>query len=171
MIQSVDGKYPAVPISAYVHSGAAVIGDVTLGKHVSVWPGAVVRGDMASVTVGANTNVQDGAILHTGRLKLSIGENVTIGHNAVLHSCDIGSNVLIGIGAVVLDAANIGEYSIIAAGALVPSGKVIPPRSVVMGAPFRIVRTATQEDMDSIEDHYKEYLKLAKTYIRTANIL
>lgn len=108
----------------YIHPAAVVMGDVTLGKYVSIWPAAVVRGDMAAIRIGDWTNVQDGCVLHvdTGR-PLIIGNNVTIGHRAVLHSCTVGDNSLIGIGAIVLDGAEVGDNCLIAAGSLISPGK------------------------------------------------
>ena len=171
MIQTVDGKYPEVPRSAYIHPRAAVIGDVRLGKECNVWPGAVVRGDTGRITIGEKTNIQDGCLLHTTDLNLNIGSRVTVGHGAILHSCDIGDGAVIGMGAIVLDAAKIGEDCIIAAGTLIPGGKVIPPGSLVMGNPYQLVRSVTQQDKDAAEKNLEEYLELAKLYIRTGNIL
>jgi carbonic anhydrase/acetyltransferase-like protein (isoleucine patch superfamily) len=171
MIQTVGGKYPVKPRSAYVHPSAAVIGDVKLGNESSVWPGAVIRGDMAEITVGERTNIQDCCVLHTGKLKLTVGNNVTVGHGAILHSCDIGDNTLIGMGAIVLDAAKIGENCIIGAGTVIPGGKTIPPGSVVFGSPFKVMRQTTPEDIKYNEEACKEYAELARNYIRTGNIL
>lgn len=171
MIQTVGGKYPAKPRNAYVHPSAVVIGDVKLGNESSVWPGAVIRGDTAEIIIGERTNIQDCCVLHTGKLKLTVGNNVTVGHGAILHSCDVGDNTLIGMGAIVLDAACIGENCIIGAGTLIPGGKAIPPGSVVFGNPFRTVRQSTPEDIKYNEDACKEYVELARSYIRTGNIL
>lgn len=171
MIQAIDGRYPVIPISAYVHSTAVVIGDVVLGEHTNIWPGAVLRGDLKQIIVGDLTNIQDGCVLHTGKFKLEIADEVMVGHRAVLHSCEIGTRCLIGMGAIIMDAAKIGERCIVAAGTVIPPGKVIPPGSVVMGNPYKIVRETTQEDMDYIVSRCKNYAKLGKTYKRTGNIL
>lgn len=171
MIQTVNGKYPVKPRSAYVHPSAIVIGDVKLGNESSVWPGAVIRGDMAEIVIGEGTNIQDCCVLHTGKLKLTVGNRVTVGHCAILHSCDIGDGTLIGMGAIVLDAAKIGENCVIGAGAVIPGGKTIPAGSVVIGNPYKITRQATPEDLKYTEDACKEYIELARSYIKTGDIL
>ena len=171
MIQSVEGKMPSIPHSAYVHSTAVVIGDVTLGANTSVWPGAVIRGDLAQIVIGARTNIQDGCVLHTGKLKLTVGDGVSVGHRAVLHSCDIGSGTVVGMGAIIMNAAKIGENCIIGAGTLIPGGKVIPPGSVVVGNPYSIIRPATPEEIEENVARCERYMAFAKLYKRTGNIL
>ena len=167
MIQAVNGIDPAKDSTAYVHSAAVVIGDVTLHKLSSVWPCAVVRGDLAHIEIGERTNIQDGCLLHTTHLPLIIGNDVTVGHGAILHSCDIGNGTLIGMGAIVLDAAKIGENCIIGAGTVIPGGKVIERGSVVMGNPYRIVRQVTQEDLSHNAEGVAHYVSMIKTYIKT----
>ena len=167
MIQSVNGKTPDKPVSAYIHISAMVIGDVKLGQNSSVWPGAVVRGDMAQIIIGDSTNIQDGCVLHTGKFKLKIGNRVTVGHRAVLHSCEIGSGTLVGAGAIVLDAAKVGEDCVIAAGTLIPGGKVIPPGSFVMGHPAEIIRDATPDEVAHTSVICSLFEALAKTYVKT----
>lgn len=171
MIQSVDNNFPHVPNSAYVHSTAVVIGNVTLRKNASVWPNAVLRGDIKNIDIGENSNVQDGCVLHTGKFNLTVGDNVLIGHNVTMHSCDIGRCCMLGMGAVILDAASVGENCIIGAGSLIPPGAVIPPGSVVMGNPYKITRKTTQEEREYIFEHCAKYVRLAKLYKKTANIL
>jgi len=146
----------------FVHPSAVVMGDVTLGKQVSIWPTAVLRGDMDAIKIGDWTNVQDGCVLHvdTG-IPLLIGNSVTIGHRAVLHSCTIGDNTLVGIGAIVLDGAEVGENCLIAAGTLISPGKKIPPNSLVMGQPGRIIRTLTPEEVEKQKKSPKHYWELA----------
>ena len=170
MIQSINGVDPVKDRTAYVHSAAVVIGDVTLKKESSVWPGAVVRGDLSHIEIGERTNIQDGCLLHTTHLPLIIGNDVTVGHGAILHSCDIGAGTLIGMGAIVLDAAKIGENCIIGAGTLIPPGKVIPPRSVVMGNPFKITRNVTNEDLANNAEGVAHYVQQIKNYIKTGII-
>ncbi len=170
MIQSINGVDPAKDRTAYVHSAAVVIGDVTLKKESSVWPGAVVRGDLSHIEIGERTNIQDGCLLHTTHLPLIIGNDVTVGHGAILHSCDIGAGTLIGMGAIVLDAAKIGENCIIGAGTLIPPGKVIPARSVVMGNPFKITRNVTNEDLANNAEGVAHYVQQIKNYIKTGII-
>jgi carbonic anhydrase/acetyltransferase-like protein (isoleucine patch superfamily) len=132
---------PTLGDGAYVHPRATVLGAVTLGAQASVWPGAVVRGDSDAITIGARSNVQDGAVLHAdpGR-PLVIGAGVTIGHRAVVHGCAVEDDVLIGIGAIVLNGAVLGRGSVIGAGAVVPEGMQVPAGSLVLGVPGRVVR-------------------------------
>ena len=146
----------------YIHPSAVIMGDVTLGEYVSVWPTAVIRGDMAPIHVGAWTNIQDGCVLHvdTG-MPLKLGKNITIGHRAVLHSCTVGDNSMIGIGAIVLDGAEIGESCMVAAGSLVSPGKKIPPNSLVMGKPARIIRFLSEAEIEKLSLSPKTYWKLA----------
>jgi carbonic anhydrase/acetyltransferase-like protein (isoleucine patch superfamily) len=167
MIQSVNGKTPERPMSAYVHPGAFVIGDVKMGAGCSVWPGAVVRGDRAQIIIGEGSNIQDGCVLHTGKFKLKIGPRVAVGHRAMLHSCEIGGGTLVGAGAIVLDAAKIGEGCVIAAGTLIPGGKVIPPGSFVMGHPAQIIRDATPDEVAHTSEICSRYEALAKMYVKT----
>lgn len=167
MIQMFDGKHPDIAPGAYVHQKAVVIGDVKIGAQASVWPCAVVRGDVARIEIGKRTNIQDGCMLHTDRLPLIIGDDVTVGHGAVLHSCDIGSRTMIGMGAIILDAAHVGDECIVAAGTLIPGGKVIPPRSLAMGNPYSIVRYLTDEDIAKIKSNADFYAELIKKHIRT----
>lgn len=131
------------PWNGWVADSARVIGDVQLGQHVSIWFGAVVRGDNHQIILGDYSNVQENAVLHTDTgIALVVGRYVTIGHQATLHGCTIGDNSLIGINAVVLNGAVIGKNCIIGANALVPEGKVIPDNSIVMGSPAKVVKTA-----------------------------
>lgn len=150
---------------AFVHERAYVAGDVTLGEGASVWCGACIRGDIAPVRIGRNTNVQDNATVHVGYGKPAVlGDNVTVGHNAVVHGCTVGSNSLIGMGAVILDGAKIGENCIVGAATLIPQNKEIPAGSVVFGNPYRIVRTVTDEERRSLLDNALEYVRLAAAY-------
>jgi carbonic anhydrase/acetyltransferase-like protein (isoleucine patch superfamily) len=148
MIQAYLGKSPRCTGAARAHASAVLIGDVTLGDGVSVWPQAVLRGDYESITVGPGTNIQDGVVVHNdhGRPAV-IGADCVVGHRAVVHGCRIGDRCLIGIGAIVLNGAVVGDECVIGAGALVGEGKTIPPRSLVLGVPGRVVRTVTDEEL------------------------
>src|SRR5487761_2093200 len=150
MIRSYKGITPVVPVSCYVDASAQVIGDVVLGEQASVWMNAVVRGDVNSIRIGARSNVQDCAVLHGMRYvyPVILGEMVTIGHNATVHGCVVEDACLIGMGAVILNNARIGEGSIIAAGAVIPEHTVIPPRSLVTGIPGKIRRQLGDEDRE-----------------------
>ena len=158
---------PVVPASSYVDPSAQVIGDVELGEHSSIWMNAVLRGDVHSIRIGARSNVQDCAVLHGMRNlhPVIIGSGVTIGHNATVHGCTVEDDVLIGIGAIVLNGAVIGHESIIAAGALVPEGVVIPPRSLVAGLPGKVRRQLTDMDVASIRAYARNYLDYKQVYL------
>ena len=158
---------PVVPVTAYVDPSAQVVGDVELGEHSSVWMNAVLRGDVHSIRIGARSNVQDCAVLHGMRNlhPVVVGSGVTIGHNATVHGCTIEDDVLIGIGAIVLNGAVISHESIIAAGALVPEGVVIPPRSLVAGIPGKIRRQLTDVDVASIRTYARNYLDYKEVYL------
>ncbi len=150
----------------FLADNCTVVGDVTLGSHVSVWYGAVIRGDVAPIAVGANSNVQDLAVIHPQLDEdIQIGENVTIGHAAVVHGRKIGDSCLIGMKAVLLPGSEIGEGSIVGAGALVTQGKIIPPRSVVMGSPGKVVRQVTDEEYQERLDHASYYIDYARRHL------
>lgn len=149
----------------FIHKAAYVAGDVTLGEGANVWCGACIRGDIAPVVIGANSNVQDNATIHVGfGAPAVLGDNVTVGHNAVVHGARIGNNVLIGMGAIVLDGAKIGDGCIIGAGTLIPGKKDIPAGSLVFGNPYRIVRTLTDEERAGIAANAEGYVRLAGEY-------
>lgn len=137
MIRSFEGKTPSVAESAWVSEAAYVIGDVRIGEGSSVWPGAVVRGDFAAIRVGSNTHIEDNCVVHTGEL-LEIGDNVTFGHSVVVHCKRIGSNCLIGNNATVLDGAEVGDFCIVAAGAVVTPRTKVPDGSFAAGVPAQI---------------------------------
>ena len=131
---------PTIPESAWVADTATVRGDVTLGEDVSVWFGAVIRGDEAPVTVGDRTNIQDGAVLHvSGGFPCIVGNEVTIGHRAIVHGCTVEDGALIGMGSIVLDGAVVGACAIVGAGAVVPPGMEIPPGTLALGMPAKVV--------------------------------
>lgn len=149
--------------NVYIANTADIIGDVTLGPNANIWYQAVVRGDHNSITIGENTNVQDGCVLHTDDdYKLIIGDNVTIGHGAIVHGCTVGDNTLIGMGAIVLNGANVGADCLVAAGALVTQNMHIPDGSVVMGNPARIKRSVTAEEIEHNKKNAKSYVEYAK---------
>ncbi|WP_348267419.1 gamma carbonic anhydrase family protein [Edaphobacter paludis] len=167
MIRSYQGITPVVPVTCYVDASAQVIGDVVLGEQASIWMNAVVRGDVNSIRIGAKSNVQDCAVLHGMRnlYPVIVGEMVTIGHNATVHGCVIEDAVLVGIGAVILNNARIGEGSIIAAGAVIPEQMVIPPNSLVAGVPGKIRRTLGDEDRKMILKYAQNYLDYTAIYL------
>jgi len=155
-------KTPILGQSAYLARGSIVIGDVTLGDHSSVWYNAVLRGDINRIVVGRYTNIQDNAVLHLAdELPCLVGDYVTIGHSAIVHACTVHDECLIGMGAVVLDGAEIGRQSLIGAKALVTQGSKIPEGSLVLGAPGKVVR--------ALSDHERAGLKIwAEKYAANA---
>jgi carbonic anhydrase/acetyltransferase-like protein (isoleucine patch superfamily) len=167
MIRSYRGITPVVPASCYVDASAQVLGDVVLGDQASIWMNAVVRGDVHSIRIGARSNVQDCAVLHGMRnlYPVVVGEMVTIGHNATVHGCVLEDEVLVGIGATILNNARVGTGSIIAAGAVIPEGMVIPPRSLVVGVPAQIKRELGDQDRELILQYARNYLDYTKVYL------
>jgi len=161
------GKLPVCGKDIFIAPSADVIGDVTLGNNVNIWFGAAIRGDVAWIKIGDNSNVQDNATVHVTRVTgpTTIGCGVTIGHNAVIHACTIEDNCLIGMGAIILDDAVIGEGSLIGAGAVVTPGTKIPPRSLAVGSPAKVIRTIDDKQYEKIKDNGVHYVKLAAEYI------
>ncbi len=158
-------KDPQIPDTAYVANQALVIGDVTIGEHSSIWPGCIVRGDINSISIGDRTNVQDGTIIHLADdYGVEIGADVTIGHGAIIHACKIECECLIGMRATLMDGVVIGRNSIVGAGSLVTGGTQIPPGSLVMGAPAKIVRELTQGEHASIKTWGTKYIKVAAAH-------
>jgi len=156
---------PSIPSSAYVADEATVIGKVTLGEGVSVWPGAVIRGDNEPIKIGDGSNVQDGAVLHTDPgFPLTIGANVTIGHQAMLHGCTIGDGSLIGIQSVVMNGAAIGKDCLVAAGAVVTEGKQFPDRSLILGVPAKVARELSDEAIAKMHAGTESYVKRQQMY-------
>ena len=171
MLYKFQGHSPKAvhqPWDGWVADNATVVGQVELGKQVSVWFGAVIRADNAKITLGSLTNVQENAVLHTDAgIEMDIGEYVTVGHKVMLHGCRIGDNSLIGMNAVILNHAVIGKNCIIGANALIPEGKVIPDNSVVMGSPGKVVKTLDEQGAARLRlsalhyaEHYKNFLNL-----------
>lgn len=156
---------PTIHPTAYIHPAAVVTGDVTLGARVSVWPTAVIRGDTDRIVIGADTNVQDGTIIHVDHgVPTTIGARVGIGHRAIVHGATIEDDVLIAMGAVLLNGVHVGSGSIIGAGAVVREGFVIPPNSLVLGVPGRIVRETTMEERGRISRTVESYIALQEQY-------
>ncbi len=165
-IKSFDGTKPHLGDGVFIADGAFVIGDVKLGDGVSIWYGAVLRGDVGFIRIGARSNVQDLACIHTTTdvSNTIVGEDVTIGHGAIIHGGIIGDRALVGMGAVILDNAEIGEESLIAAGTVVPPRMKVPPRVLVRGQPGRVVRALTPEEARLGIDGAVHYLELARKH-------
>jgi len=151
--------------SVYIARTAVIVGDVSLGAESSVWFGAILRGDVARITIGQRCNVQDGAIVHGAHDQpVLIGNNVTIGHGAIVHAARIHDNVMIATRATVLDGVEVGENSIVGAGALVTPGTVIPPNSLVLGIPGQVVRAISTEQVERIRQTALRYVEIARAY-------
>jgi carbonic anhydrase/acetyltransferase-like protein (isoleucine patch superfamily) len=156
---------PTIHPSAFVHDGAFVIGDVTLGARVSVWPTAVIRGDTAAIVIGEDSNVQDGTIVHVDHgVPCTIGARVGIGHRAIIHGATVEHDSLIGMGAILLNNVVVGSGSIVGAGAVCPEGMIIPPNSLVLGVPGRVVRQTTDAERARIGKTVQSYLDLQQAH-------
>lgn len=167
MIEPYGDHHPEIHEEAWVHAHACVIGDVTLERLASVWPGCVLRGDQGSIHVGAETSIQDGTVIHAtrGLSSTRVGARCVVGHRVVLHGCQVEDDVLVGMGAILLDNCRVGRFSVIGAGAVVGMGKVIPPRSLVLGVPGKVVRQISDEEIDAMIRHgHGEYVRLTREY-------
>jgi carbonic anhydrase/acetyltransferase-like protein (isoleucine patch superfamily) len=159
------GRQPQTSHAAFVASNAILVGDVRLGKDSSVFYGAVLRADIESIQIGEGTNVQDGAVIHTADdIPALLGAHCTIGHSAIIHACRIGNLCLVGMGAVVLDDAEIGDECLIGARALVTQRTKIPPRSLVIGSPAKVVRELTPEELFSLRQGADKYIAVARAH-------
>ncbi len=174
MLRKFKNSQPKIGTHVYIDETAVVIGDVVLGDDVSVWPAAVVRGDVESIRIGEGTNVQDGSVLHVSHAgdysenghPLIIGKGVTIGHKAVVHACTVGNYCLIGIGAIILDDAVLEDYVMLGAGALVPQGKKLEGGFLYVGVPAKQVRPLKDSEKEFLEYSYKHYIDLKDDYLK-----
>lgn len=172
-IREFDSIRPQLGESVYIDKSAVIIGHVTLGDHVSIWPGTVIRGDVHRIGIGEGTNVQDGSVLHVshsgdyspGGFPLTIGKGVTIGHRAVVHGCTVGNYCLIGIGAIIMDGALMEDYVMLGAGALVPPGRTLKSGYLYVGSPAKQTRPLTAKDREFLEYSYRHYIKLKDAYL------
>jgi carbonic anhydrase/acetyltransferase-like protein (isoleucine patch superfamily) len=167
---------PQVGRRVWIDPAAVVIGRVTLGDDSSVWPGAVLRGDVNGIRVGARTSIQDGSVLHAASARLAggegiplvIGDECTVGHRVVLHACAVGNRCLVGMGAIVMDGATVGEEVILGAGVLVPPGKTLPPRTLWVGSPARLARALDASEIARLAETAAHYVALKDDYLRRA---
>ena len=165
MISEWNGHTPDIHPSAYIHESAQIIGKVKIGKDVSVWPNVVIRGDIEAIVIGEGTNIQDNTVMHTDFGSPTVlGNRISIGHSVVLHGCTVEDDCLIGMGAIILDHAVIEKECLIGARALVTSGKTIPSRSMVYGAPAKVVRELEAQEIMEMKKNASMYIKLKDTY-------
>lgn len=173
-IKPFNEKLPQVGDAVFIDDSAVIIGEVTLGDDVSVWPTTVIRGDVERITIGDGTNVQDGSVLHVTHAgkytdqgyPLTIGKGVTIGHRAVVHACTIGNYCLIGIGAIILDGAVLEDYVMLGAGALVPPNKKLESGYLYVGVPARQIRPLSATEKDFLEYSAEQYIRLKNQYLK-----
>jgi carbonic anhydrase/acetyltransferase-like protein (isoleucine patch superfamily) len=167
VVRNSRAHVPTIHPTAFIHPRAVVVGDVTLGARVSIWPTAVLRGDSDSITIGDDSNVQDGTIVHADDgIPTTIGKRVGIGHRAIVHGTTIEDDCLIAMGAILLNGVHVGSGSIIGAGAVCREGMKIPPNSLVLGVPGRVTRETTPEDRDRIRRTVESYLDLQERHKR-----
>ncbi len=156
---------PQIAPTAWVAPNASIIGDVRLGERVSIWFGAVLRGDTDTLSIGAGSNIQDGSVCHADPGQpLVVGDHVTVGHMVMLHGCTVGDNCLIGIGAVVMNGAKIGKNSVVGAGSLVTEGKEFPEGSLIMGSPAKLVRQLDAAALEKLKQNAANYVKNGQRY-------
>jgi carbonic anhydrase/acetyltransferase-like protein (isoleucine patch superfamily) len=167
-LYKLGSKKPKIHPTAMIAPNASVIGDVVVGSRTSIWPGAVLRGDYGRIRVGSNCSLQDNVVVHcSSENPAVIGNGVTVAHGAIVHACRIGDECLVGAGAIIFDGAKVGTHSIIGVGSAVLEGRTIPPRSVAVGAPAKVMRRATDRDVRMIRESYRAYVKMAEKYTRT----
>jgi gamma-carbonic anhydrase len=160
-------KKPTLGSGVYVAPGARLLGDVTLGECSSVWFNAVLRGDINRIIVGKYSNIQDNAVLHVeDELACLVGDYVTVGHGAIIHACTVENESLIGMGATILDGAVIGPQCIVGANSLVTRRTIIPARSLVLGAPARVVRALAPDELNELKSHAEKYARTAEYYLQ-----
>lgn len=166
MIKSFQNIAPRIHETAFIAENAVIIGDVEIGEQASIWYNCVLRGDVNHIRIGARANIQDGTIIHVSRhdFPTVVEEEVTVGHSATLHGCYVEKGSLIGIGAIVLDGARIGKYSLIAAGSLVTPNTVIPERSFALGSPARVKRGLSGEEIENLQKFWQNYVTLTAMY-------
>jgi carbonic anhydrase/acetyltransferase-like protein (isoleucine patch superfamily) len=163
MVRNLGNKTPKIAPTAFISEAAYIVGEVEIGENSSIWPGAVVRGDVASIKIGNNTQIEDNCVVHTGK-PMIIGDSVHVGHNAVIHCSKIGNTVLIGNNATILDGAEIGDFCLIAANSLVMERTKIPNDSFVAGMPAEVKGKITPEQLARIEGGVKFYIGLSREY-------
>jgi len=171
MIRSFSGRAPKIHPKAFVHDSAEVIGKVSLGEDASVFPGCVLRGDIDEIKVGARSNIQDLTVIHTRNGSPTIiGRGVTVGHRAVLHGCRLGDQVLVGMGAIIMEAT-VGARTLIGAGALIPAGAKIPSGVLVLGSPGKVVRKLRPEELRMLGESERMYVALSRRHKAASRVV
>ena len=167
MIETFEGHTPQFPDDSLVHEAATLIGKVSIGHRSSIWPGVILRGDMGRIVIGDETSIQDGSVVHLteGLSETVVGDRVTVGHKVLLHGCVVEDECLIGMGAILLDNVKVGKGSVIGAGALLTYGTEIPPGSLVLGAPGKVVREVRDKDREMIAVGWKTYVDYTARYL------
>jgi carbonic anhydrase/acetyltransferase-like protein (isoleucine patch superfamily) len=165
MIRAYRGVLPRIAASAYIDPSAQVIGDVEIGERSSIWPGAVVRGDVSPIRIGAESSIQDNCVVHVDEGEpTTVGDRVTVGHSAVLHGCTVEEDSLIGIGAIVLNGARVGRGSVVGAGSLVPEGTEIPAGSLVLGVPGKVRRPVSDQERARFQANCANYVAYGQAF-------
>ncbi|WP_246945145.1 gamma carbonic anhydrase family protein [Bacillus pinisoli] len=166
MIYEFKGKKPVIDESAYIANSVEIIGDVKIGKDASIWFNTVIRGDNDVIQIGDRANIQDGSVLHVNKsMPIIIEEDVTVGHNVIVHACTVRKGALLGMGSIILDGAEIGEYALVGAGTVVPPGKKVPPRTLVVGNPMKVVRELSDQEIENMNVRtYLSYVSKGKEY-------
>ncbi|MFC5699909.1 gamma carbonic anhydrase family protein [Cohnella faecalis] len=160
------GVVPRLGTGVFVADGAKIVGDVEIGACSSIWFNAVLRGDLAPIIIGKESNIQDGVVGHVNRDQpLIIEDGVSVGHSAIVHGCRIGKGTLIGMGAIVLSGAEIGEYALVGAGSLITERQVIPPYTLCLGSPAKVVRELTERDLEQLKRTADSYVTKGKQYL------
>lgn len=170
MIYTYKSHTPKIAKTALVHPSAIIIGDVTIGEHSTVWPGAVLRGDLQPIVVGDYTNIQDNVTVHVMTdAPIHIGSYVTIGHNAVIHCSKVGDNTLIGMGAILLGYGEVGHNSVVGAGTLITEHKKLPNNSMIYGTPAKVIRALREDEINALHESAIHYNLLAQNYKNEEN--
>jgi carbonic anhydrase/acetyltransferase-like protein (isoleucine patch superfamily) len=166
-IRTFAGKRPVIASNVFLAETCAVIGDVEIGEHSTIWYATTIRGDVMPIRIGARTSVQDGTVVHVtaGRFGTTIGNDCTIGHGAIIHACVVEDLCLIGMGSIILDGARIGRGSLVGAGALVTPGTDIPPNSLVIGSPAKVKRPVNEKEREQITYGAAHYVELGRSYL------
>jgi gamma-carbonic anhydrase len=167
IVRGYEGVNPRFGERVFVADNAAVIGNVEIGDDCSIWYSATIRGDVNLIRIGARTNVQDNCTIHVTHhtWPTTIGDNVTIGHGAIVHGCTVERGALIGMGSRILDGAVVGESALVGAAALVPEGMRVPPRTLVLGAPARVIRELTDEELQRLDQSWRNYVQYKDKYL------